>query len=119
MQASPTLFQAPVRPYFDCILDQIKSFLRELEFFIDMTDVEQETSMGEELPTVEEYQKRRMGSSAVGVCLALTEYAGAYSEQDDALIQCRYSYEMEIPRAAMEDENMKQLWDETNLIISM
>ena len=38
-----------------------------------MSAVEQTISLGEELPSVEEYRRRRMGTSAVGVCLAITE----------------------------------------------
>ncbi|CAG8949918.1 hypothetical protein HYFRA_00004248 [Hymenoscyphus fraxineus] len=80
---------------------QAYSFLNELEFFVNMTDVEQRCQMSE-LPSVEEYQKRRMGSSAVGVCLAITEYC----------------YGMEIPEHVMRGEKMRLLWDETNIIIS-
>ena len=52
---------------------QIEKFLYELEFYIEMTGVEHRVLLSEETPTVEEYQERRMGSSAVGVCLAITE----------------------------------------------
>ena len=48
-------------------------FFEELFFFVSMTDVEQEMQMSDKLPTVEEYQQRRMGSSAVGLCLAISE----------------------------------------------
>lgn len=41
--------------------------------FVNMTDVEQEMALSERLPTVEEYQKRRMGTSGVGLCLAIIE----------------------------------------------
>lgn len=60
----PSLLKAP---------DQIDSFLHELEYFVEMTHVEQICQMSNHLPSVEEYQARRMGSSAVGVCLAITE----------------------------------------------
>lgn len=39
-----------------------------------MTDVEQQVLLSKQLPSVEDYQRRRMGSSAVGMCLAITEY---------------------------------------------
>ncbi|KAI0169404.1 isoprenoid synthase domain-containing protein [Hypoxylon sp. FL1284] len=52
---------------------QIESFLQELLLFIDMCEVEQQQLMTPSLPTVEEYAKRRMGSSAVRVCLAILE----------------------------------------------
>jgi Terpene synthase family 2, C-terminal metal binding len=57
------------------ISDQIDCFWRELKFYVEMTHVEQVYQLSEKLPSVEEYQQRRMGSSAVGPCLALTEYA--------------------------------------------
>ncbi|XXH02823.1 hypothetical protein Hte_009210 [Hypoxylon texense] len=41
----------------------VESFLNELLFFIDMCEEEQELQMTSNLPTVEEYMKRRMGSS--------------------------------------------------------
>ena len=44
-------------------------------FFIKMTGLEQEGQLEDCVPTVEEYQLRRMGSGAVGVCLAITESA--------------------------------------------
>ena len=40
-----------------------------------MTEVEQRFQCGKELPTVEQYLEYRMGTSAVGACLAMTEYA--------------------------------------------
>ncbi len=52
---------------------QIERLLYELEFYIEMTGAEQRVQMSEKTPTVEEYQERRMGSSAVGVLLAVTE----------------------------------------------
>ena len=53
---------------------QKESFISELLLFVEMTGVEQETQMTGVIPTVEEYMDRRMGSSAVGLCLAITEY---------------------------------------------
>ena len=54
-------------------LAQVASFLHQLQFFVEMTSVEQKLQMTERIPTVEEYRERRMGSSAVGVCLAISE----------------------------------------------
>jgi hypothetical protein len=48
-------------------------FHEELEVFVKMTELEQRVQLSGELPTVSEYLKRRMGSSGVLVCLALTE----------------------------------------------
>ena len=50
--------------------------LREIEFFIEMSEAEQRTRLSDHLPTVKEYQHHRMGTGAVGPCLALTEYVG-------------------------------------------
>ena len=36
--------------------------------------LEQRVALGDTLPSVEDYFKRRMGTSAVTVCLAMTEY---------------------------------------------
>ena len=49
------------------------AFINELLLFVEMTNIEQQFQMSEKLPTVEEYRQRRMGSSAVGMCLAITE----------------------------------------------
>ncbi|KAL8963659.1 MAG: hypothetical protein Q9193_000103 [Seirophora villosa] len=67
-----------------------------------MTDVEQEFQLSGMLPTADEYRQRRMGSSAVGVCLAISEYA----------------FGIDIPRHIMAEDDMKTLWTETNVIIS-
>lgn len=48
-------------------------FYEELEVFVKMTELEQKVHLSSKLPTVGEYLERRMGSSGVHVCLALTE----------------------------------------------
>lgn len=53
--------------------EQRKQILSEFEFFIDMTELEQRYHTGHILPSVEAYQKRRMGTSGVGICLSMTE----------------------------------------------
>jgi hypothetical protein len=67
-----------------------------------MSEEEQMFQMTPNLPTVEEYSNRRMGSSAVRVCLAITEYA----------------FGIELPDEVMRDEDMEDIWNETNIIIS-
>lgn len=52
---------------------QNQTFFEELLFLVAMTNVEQEYQFRGTLPTVDEYKERRMGSSAVGVCLAISE----------------------------------------------
>lgn len=56
------------------ILGQLQTFLDELLFFVKMCEEEQRLQMGSHVPTIEEYTSRRMGSSAVRVCLAISEY---------------------------------------------
>ncbi|KAE8149091.1 terpenoid synthase [Aspergillus avenaceus] len=84
-----------------CTPEQRKTFLEELDFFLDMTHLEQLVQSSDELPTVEEYSRRRMGSGAVGVCLAITAYA----------------YDMAISPLLMSTKSMQKLWDLTNVII--
>ena len=36
--------------------------------------MEQRVTLSEQLPSIESYQRRRMGSSAVAICLAIHEY---------------------------------------------
>ncbi|KAI0856987.1 terpenoid synthase [Xylaria cubensis] len=81
---------------------QSQTFLEELIFFIKMCEEEQKVQMNGRFPSVEEYLQRRMGSSAVGVCLAITEYATGAT----------------LPEEIMRDDSMKILWHETNMIIS-
>lgn len=85
-----------------CTAAQSVAFINELLFFVEMTKVEQQFQLSETLPTVEEYRQRRMGSSAVGMCLAITEYC----------------FGMEIPPDIMAEVDMKAVWDRTNIIIS-
>ncbi|KAI4244340.1 MAG: hypothetical protein L6R40_003066 [Gallowayella cf. fulva] len=85
-----------------CSPAQIKTFMEEMRFFVDMTDVEQQVQMSMKLPSLEEYRQRRMGSSAVRMCLAITEYC----------------FGMEIPRTVIDDDDMRVIWNETNVIIS-
>jgi len=44
-----------------------KILLRELEFFMETSELEQKRRLSPELPTVEEYSACRMGTSAVTV----------------------------------------------------
>ncbi|KAI4222973.1 MAG: hypothetical protein LQ349_007522 [Xanthoria aureola] len=85
-----------------CSAHQVETFRKELRFFIEMTEVEQQVQMSKRLPSIDEYNQRRMGSSAVRVCLAVTEYC----------------YGNEIPPSVIEDEDMETIWNETNVIVS-
>ena len=48
--------------------------MQQIEFFVDMSEVEQQVQLSGHLPSVESYRCRRMGTSAVAVCLAIHEY---------------------------------------------
>lgn len=48
--------------------------MRELELYIKMTELEQRVELRGNLPSVESYNRRRMGSGTVGVLLAIHEY---------------------------------------------
>ncbi|GAP93173.2 putative terpene synthase metal binding domain protein [Rosellinia necatrix] len=67
-----------------------------------MCEEEQTVQMTKELPTIEQYIHRRMGSSAVEVCLAIQEYCLGIT----------------IPSEVMRCEAMSAIWHETNIIIS-
>lgn len=98
---------ASFRPVGDAILEsctpaQIKSLLKEMLFFIEMSGVEHRVQQSKELPSVEDYNERRMGSSAVRICLAITEYCLGIT----------------IPPQVMSDDAMQRIWHETNMIVS-
>lgn len=48
--------------------------MQQLEFFVEMSALEQLVQLSGHLPSLESYQRRRIGTSAVGVCLAIHEY---------------------------------------------
>ncbi|KAI1501866.1 terpenoid synthase [Biscogniauxia marginata] len=81
---------------------QVEVFLRELRFFVEMTEEEHKLQTTRSLPTIEQYNRRRMGSSATRVCLALQEYALG----------------IQLPREVMESDAMRTIWHESNVIIS-
>lgn len=47
--------------------------MKEIDFYIEMCEMEQRVQLSGYLPPIEAYQRRRMGSSAVAVCLAIHE----------------------------------------------
>lgn len=53
--------------------EQIVRFEQEVKYYINMTEVEQRLGLSKQLPSVEAYLGYRMGTSAVRVCLAITE----------------------------------------------
>ena len=54
------------------LLDSPQVFWYEL-CFVKMTHVDQQRQITHELPSVEQYMQRRIGSSAVRLCLAVNE----------------------------------------------
>ncbi|KAF2871389.1 isoprenoid synthase domain-containing protein [Massariosphaeria phaeospora] len=85
-----------------CTFDQRILIQKELEFFMETSETEQERRLSENLPTLDEYITCRMGTSAVGVTSAYNEFA--------------YGLEP-LPTHVMEDPEMRTLWDETNIIV--
>ncbi|KAL8951387.1 MAG: hypothetical protein Q9222_002637 [Ikaeria aurantiellina] len=49
-----------------CTKAQIDTFTKQLKFYLGMTGLEQQSQMEPNLPSIGEYRRRRMGSSAVG-----------------------------------------------------
>ncbi|MCJ1436765.1 hypothetical protein MMC27_006147 [Xylographa pallens] len=78
-------------------------FSQEMKVFVEMSEREQRVRLNGVLPSVEEFWGYRLGSSAVGVCLAALEFT-----YDD----------MQLPASIMHNADMELLWDQTNIIIS-
>ncbi|RWA07338.1 hypothetical protein EKO27_g7757 [Xylaria grammica] len=83
--------------------DQIKRFLDEILFFVRMCEEEHRSQNIGRLPTFEEYMRRRMGSSAVRVCLALNDYASGFVLPEDIML----------------DDFMRIIWHEATVIVSV
>ncbi|KAI1395231.1 terpenoid synthase [Hypoxylon fuscum] len=82
---------------------QISTLLDELVFFVNMSAEEQKLQVMHRLPTIKEYMQRRLGTSAVRVCLATIEYA----------------YGITLSKEILDDEAMQCIWHETNVIVSV
>ena len=61
--------------------------MNQIEFFVDMAELEQRVQLNEHLPSLESYQRRRMGTSAVAVCLAIHECVSALFSGSHLLTQ--------------------------------
>lgn len=75
----------------------------QMLFFMQKSLDEQRMRLSGDIPSVPAYWETRMGTSAVGVCSAVIEFA----------------HRMQMPRPIMADDDMKILWDETNVIVFM
>ncbi|KAL9039468.1 MAG: hypothetical protein Q9180_002508, partial [Flavoplaca navasiana] len=71
-------------------LDQRHALMQEIDLFVEMCEVEQRVQLSAHLPSVEAYQRRRMG----------------------------YVLDVRLPEHVMLNPAMRRLWDETNIIIS-
>ena len=47
--------------------------MKEIEFFLEMSEQEQRVRLAQKVPTLEEYWRIRIGTSAVGVMIASVE----------------------------------------------
>ncbi|KAL8908996.1 MAG: hypothetical protein Q9207_000447 [Kuettlingeria erythrocarpa] len=94
---------------------QTRAFFEELVFFVKMTESEQRVQMSGVLPTVKEYRQRRMGSSAVGVCIAVTQFV--VPDLVEIADEYRYALNIEMPGDVMVEKEMKTILAETNLLM--
>lgn len=69
---------------------------------METSEVEQRRRLSEDLPTLDEYITCRMGTSACGVTSAYNEFAQGLDP---------------LPTYVMEDPEMRNLWDGTNIIV--
>jgi hypothetical protein len=84
-------------------LEQNKMVYEEMRFFMDMSEREQRLRLSGAIPSIDEFWRYRLGSSAVTVCLALNEF----------------SWEnMHLPAGFYADEHVKSIIRYTNTIIS-
>ncbi|MCJ1312340.1 hypothetical protein MMC25_006014 [Agyrium rufum] len=90
-----------IRELYD--MEQRQRFYQEVECFMEMSEREQRLRLNSTLPSIEEFWKYRLGSSAVGICLALQEISLG---------------DMHLPSSTLDGAEMRLLWDQTNIIIS-
>lgn len=84
-------------------LEQRKMVYKEMQFFMNMSEKEQRLRLSGTIPSIDEFWRYRLGSSAVTVCLALNEF----------------SWEtMSLPLEFYDDEDVKSIIRYTNTIIS-
>lgn len=83
--------------------EQRQRFYTEIVYFMRMSRIEQNIRLAGRLPSLEEYWKFRMGTSAVAIGVAAGEYANLCT----------------LPARIMDSTTMRKIWDETNIIISI
>ncbi|KAJ5612617.1 terpenoid synthase [Penicillium lagena] len=84
-----------------CSRDQRERFLHEFRFFMDKSETEQALRLKEDLVTVDEFSRYRLGTSAVRVVLAINEF-------------CNGTH---LPPEVTDDPEFDKLWDLTNVNI--
>ncbi|PVH74509.1 terpenoid synthase [Cadophora sp. DSE1049] len=82
---------------------QRRRFCDEIKFYFDMTLLEQKHKISDDLPSLEEYFKYRMGSSGVYGCVLLAELALGQA----------------IPSPMLDHPGMRIVWDGINSLISI
>jgi hypothetical protein len=84
-------------------LEQRRMVYEEMRFFMEMSEHEQRLRLSGAIPSIDEFWRYRLGSSAVTVCIALNEF----------------SWEsMNLPVEFYNDEDVKSICRYTNTIIS-
>lgn len=83
-------------------VEQRLRFFQEMDYFIRKSEEEQRLRLDGHVPTMYEFWNYRLGSSAVSVCLAVAEFTTSTF----------------IPDQAMNDADMRRLWDLANILIS-
>lgn len=88
-----------------------------------MTQLEQETKFSDGLPSLDDFWKMRMGSSAVKPCLVMAEFVylalAPITSFPKLTSHCRMAIGAELPAYLREHPDMEVLWDETTIGISL
>ncbi|KAL6695225.1 isoprenoid synthase domain-containing protein [Trichoderma pleuroticola] len=84
-------------------IEQRKRFLREMEFFIQKSQLEQKSRLDGCILSLDEYWDIRMGTSAVGVIMAVNEFSARANISD----------------IIMDHPDMRTIWDESNINVSI
>ncbi|CAD6568591.1 MAG: hypothetical protein ASARMPRED_001869 [Alectoria sarmentosa] len=85
----------------DCTIEQRRHLMDEIRFFVTKSEVEQRLRLNKHVTSLEDFWRYRLGSGAVRVLLCLNEYCN----------------DVDLPAHVMRDENMRTLWDLTNINI--
>lgn len=92
-----------IDPRLITALEKRNLFLNEMSYFVQMSSTEQSLRLSGAIPTLDTFWQYRLGSSAVSVCLALSEFAG---------------HESDLPISFYHDVHVQALFRHTNILIS-